>query len=253
VTTVIRNDVPFARGAAADDVVLSSIGDAYAGGSVAQTECAAGVCADVVAGDYVACSAAGDIDAVTAVTGDDVPFAGGAAADGVIIGTAGDDDSIVCVAQFYYAVDVGADVVAGDDVTLRSAAVNADTTPAITRDDVSPAGGAAANGVIIGAAGDQNPIVCVAQFDRAVGVGTNVVAGDCVVLRVVSGNANTIPAITRDDVSLVGCTAADNVIQSAAEDDDPIVGVAQNGRTAGVGADVVAGDGVARWCYSGRR
>ena len=60
----------------------------------------------------------------------------------------------MCVAQFDRAVDVGADVIAGDDVTLRGTAVNADTTPAITRDDVSPAGGAAADGVVIGAAGD---------------------------------------------------------------------------------------------------
>src|SRR2546423_1392012 len=80
---------------AADGVVGGGVEDRHAGEGVAQGGGAGGVGADEVAPHHVAArGAAGDLDAVAGVGGDDVPLVGAAAADLVAGGAGGDLDAV---------------------------------------------------------------------------------------------------------------------------------------------------------------
>ena len=141
---------------------------------------------------------------------------------------------------------VNPDIVAGNGVAYSTAAADTDTIPSIARDDVAFARGIATYGVVLGAIKDYDSILSIAQVHCSVGVDADEVAGNSIAHRATAVNADTIPSIARDNVPLPGCVATDSVVLRAIGDYDPILIVAQNCRTDGVGTDVIAGDGVIR-------
>jgi hypothetical protein len=80
--------------------------------------------------------------------GDDVALAGRVAADGVVLCAAADVDPIAAVAQVGRAVDIRADIVAGNGVARRAAAVDFDAILGVAGDEVALAGRVAADSVV---------------------------------------------------------------------------------------------------------
>jgi len=141
---------------------------------------------------------------------------------------------------------VNTDIVAGNGVAYSSAAADTDTIPPIARDDVAFAVYITADGVVLSVIEDFDSILRIAQVDHSAGVNADIVAGDGIAHRAIAVNTDTIPSIARDNVPLPGCVATDSVVLCAIGDYDPILIVAQNCRTYGVGTDVIAGDGIIR-------
>jgi hypothetical protein len=130
IPVIARNDVSFALGVAADGIGLSAAVDVDPIQSIAQVACTVGIDADVVGGDGVAQRATTiDANASPAVAGDDVSVGGCIAADSVVLGALGDEHPAKAVAPAKTAAGIGADMVAGDDVTHGGAASDGDPNP----------------------------------------------------------------------------------------------------------------------------
>src|SRR5207244_3903439 len=91
---------------------------------IRQLERAIDLHANVVAGDRVVARRVGevvrvrsDVDAVAAVAGDDVE-AGPVRSDGVVVGSAGNQDAVVAIGNGNLARLVRADLIAGDIVVI---------------------------------------------------------------------------------------------------------------------------------------
>jgi hypothetical protein len=124
--------------------------------TVSQAVCAIIISTDIVARDGVA--VADDVDPTPGVAGDDVPFAIRVAADGVGIRATVDLDTVSTVAWATYTVLIGANVVARNGIARRAAAIEVDAILAVARDDVPFAIRVAANGVVLSATIEVDPI-----------------------------------------------------------------------------------------------
>ena len=113
---------------------------------VGQGRSAAGVGADLVAGDQEG-AGVGQADAAAVVPRDDVAGAGGGAADRIAVGGQDGVDPGTVVGQGVAAAGVDADVVPLDHVA-RAGALERDPEPAVARDDVPVGGGCASDRVV---------------------------------------------------------------------------------------------------------
>ena len=82
----------------------------------------------------------------------------------------------------------------------------------------------------------------VLEDDRQIGTSQRRVEHRRELGRAAVGDEDARGAIAGDDVALARGIAADDVVPRAIDDLDPVTGVADDSRAAGIGADVVAGD-----------
>jgi hypothetical protein len=118
--------------------------------------------------------AARDDHSAGIVAGNHVARAGRGAADQILVGRVNENTD--AVAQPLKASDVGADVVALDDVVERGKLSDHDTA-AVARDEVAGRGRGAADQVVVGPRADMDP-VAIAAGQQAGDVGANQVAFD---------------------------------------------------------------------------
>src|SRR5262249_30217210 len=132
------DDVPRRGAAAADDVAAGLLADPDARGAVAQGGVAGDGGADVVALDGVAERAGVEAgDAAQGVAGDDVAGPGGGAADRVVAGPVGDQNSVFQIRDGAEAGAVGADGVALHGVEARAGVREHDALVPVAGDDVA--------------------------------------------------------------------------------------------------------------------
>ncbi len=212
----------------------------------ARIDLAVAVAVDRVAQERVARAAAGVIDAVTRVVGDDVACAGVDAADRVVGGKPGEPDARVAVAH-RVAVGVHTNGVALHNVVV---AQDVDAVRVVAGDEVAFTGVQPADGVAVrrrarADGADDHTRGGVAQIDGAGDIGADVVALHDVGLGFV-GEKDAV-AVGRDDVALTGARAADQVVAHARSlQDDAFLEVAHGDGAGGVGADEVALNDVAQ-------
>src|SRR5205814_7905203 len=108
-------------------------------------------------------------------------------------------------------------------------------------DDVPGAGRDAADGVVVGAIADQDPLAQVRDRGVTVGAGANKVAGKDVAQGAGVGDGDAGARVARNQVAHPGQGAADRVVARPGIDDDA-ADVAHDAGGVGVDADVVAGD-----------
>src|SRR5262249_11833790 len=162
-------------GRVADGVAGGPGLDQHAVAAVAQSAGAVNVRADEIPLDQVGVGApAADPDTVGCVTGDEVAEPGGDAADGVVAGTAHDEDAVAAVTQGLRTGLGRADVVVLDDV--GGCVGNADPHVPVAGDHVEAPGGRPADGVAGGSRLDPHAGGAVAQGTGAGRVGADAVA-----------------------------------------------------------------------------
>src|SRR5579884_705 len=140
---VAGDGVACAGNAAADGVAAAGILNAYL---VAHSSGAGVVEADVIAQHLIAAGRAVQQDAIVAVAGDDVAGRRGSAANG--ISAAGDLDAVTAVGQSSGAVDIEADIVA-KYLIAAGAAGQQQAIAAVARKDIAGARSRAADGVVV--------------------------------------------------------------------------------------------------------
>src|SRR5262249_22475971 len=154
------------------------------------------------------------------------------AADHVVPSTL--DDDTVPVGEGAIAGHVGADEVAVDEV---AEAGDSHAGGAVARDDIAVRSTVAPNRVVAG--GDEHAVLAVAQGGRADEVGTDEVPFDDVP-GAGAVELDAVARVARDDVTLGGIDAADDV--AAGVHQHAIVAVGPRGRAGRVGADEVPQD-----------
>ena len=133
-------EITFPAPAAVPPIVLEARLDLHAVRAVGDRASPGGVGADVVPAHHVvAAGGAQDEHAVLVVAGDDVALGRRRAADGVAARADADVHAVLAVAAVDRAGDVGADVVADDDVVGRAGRVDHDAVARVARDHVAVA------------------------------------------------------------------------------------------------------------------
>ena len=133
---------------------------------------------------------AGNVDADAGDAGDHVAGAGIGSADRVVLRHQVDIHAGIAVAERVLARGIGADVIAFDDVAVRTKgsvvlrAIDGDAKGAVARDNVARAGGGPADGVVVAVVVDRYACICVAQRSCTAGVGADVIALDGIALRI---------------------------------------------------------------------
>ncbi len=187
-----------------------------------------------------------DLDAAGVASDDVAVVRGGAiAADARVHRAVLEQDAFTAIAEHGGAADLGADQVAGDDITVRAAAIHDDTVTGVAADDVGLGG---VGGAAVGAggadevgcrAGNDLDADAVAQRRSATLVGANVVTFDHVAGRAVVGDFHAGTAVAGDDVPRTGRRAADDIVGRTTVDRNAPLAAGQGSRASGVGADVV--------------
>src|SRR5262249_7393929 len=126
-------------------------------------------------------------------------------ADDVRLGAAVDRHAPAGVAQRLGPGDIGADVIAGDDVLSGIGPADGDAVDGVGRDDVALEGVAhavavGADDVRLGAAADAHPQAAVAQRAGAGGVGAAPVPGDDVQPGARAADVHSVGQVARDPV-----------------------------------------------------
>src|SRR5262249_17380677 len=187
------------------------------------------------------------------VAADHVPGARSQAADGVVAAGVFQADAGADAGDGGIAAGVGADVVALDDVEIRSVP-DRDAAEVGPADHVAGAHNAVHGSVIIVVAADDgaggtavqaNAQCGVAEAAGARRVDADVVARDTGAGGARAGDGDAVPVIAADDVAGTRCGAADDGPTGAGADGHSVVGIAGVEVPNGVSADQVAGDGVA--------
>ena len=183
------------------------------------------------------------------IVGNQVAGAGDKAADQVVA-CPRCDPYASAVAEAAVAAAVGADEVAGDDVAVGADAIELDAGPLVAANDVARAGDVAADGVARRSGIDQDTLVGIGYDLGLRRVQANDVALHRVGRDAGTGEGNPVVGIARQQVARAGSRAADGVVVSAVVRADAIAfavaAVGDDGRARLVGADVVAGDDIAR-------
>src|SRR5207248_9556561 len=113
------------------------------------------------------------------------------------------------------------------------------------------AGYRTADEVYIRDVGDFDAVAAVAHPSRAVPVRADEVSEHVVAVGDVNRDIDAVAAVAGDHVAGAYGRAANGVHRGAIEDGDAAIVIAEGRRTAGVGADVVAGDDVRRGARAG--
>ena len=223
-------------------------------GEVSERGQAAGGGADQVALDDVARRAcAQDLEADGAVGGDQVALAGSGAADQVGRSLV-DEDAVEDVSEPGSAGGVGTDEVALDDVCGGACKVELDADSGIAADDVASLRITCADDIGRGVI-DEDAGKAVSEGAGAGGIGTDVVAQDEVSGGVgLENNAVAFDWEVAQDLDSGGGVAAEQVtggrgiaadqVVGGVDEGEAVVGVRSGLGTGGVGAQVVALDGV---------
>src|SRR5262249_15091086 len=204
------DDVAGANCTAANGIVARATENVDAVATVRDGSGAGGVEADDVALDHVVVGARPlDGNAVIErVSGDDVARSrsrgGRGTADRVVLRTTHNPDTSGVVAQCGRAGRVRADVVAGDDVVVRSRPADLDTVRVIATDDVTGRGRRATDERVRRAHFDPDAIQRVAEVESATDVGSDVVPGHDVVGRTGAVEGDAVLSVARDDIPF-GC------------------------------------------------
>ncbi len=153
-----------------------------------------------------------------------------------------DPHAVPAVPQVHCTINIGADVVAADDVAQR-ATVEYGHSVAVATDEVALLGRIAADNVVLGAVNNHHPVPCVADDRRARDVRADKVAADGVAHGAGALNQQAVLIVAADEVSL-SLSGSTNRIMPAAIGDEYAPLISLGNSAAEIGADVVATDRV---------
>ena len=249
--TVGGDEIALVSRRPADEVVRCTIVNIHTVAGVTDGGRAAGVRADIVAAHHIPRRGiALDDYPVTVVARDEIVLD---RVSGRVIDLYAGIFSHHAIAQGAAAAGIGADIVAPHHVPHRTAvvAVDADTDPVVARYDVAFTGRRPANDVVRCAAADQYAIPAVPHSVGAVDVRADIVAADGVAHRAATVKAHATPAVAADEVTFARtCPAwcivvsADEIVRCTVVNRHASVGIAEGGRPADVGANMVTVDDV---------
>ena len=171
---------------------------------IAQSQHSRGIRADEVSRDHVAGGArAGQKDAIGSVAGNDI------AADG-IRRRAAHGDSVICVADDQFAGNIGADVIALNDILTGGRAIQENAADSVAGDEVAGVAGPANQ--VSAAPVNHDSVVVVAQRAGAGCIDADVIALHHIAARVVNVNAGVVAA--GNHIAVAGLAPANPVART---------------------------------------
>ena len=239
--------------ASTDNVVAGPTADVGPIAGVADGDRPADIRADVVAANHIVHRAVGpNPHTVTLVTTNDVAFGQGCSAYPVILGAMIErHPASPTIAKGSRAADIRTDQVAHNSITHGSSVVDDHAILTIATDQIQFARRCAPNHVVLSATLNADAI----SGTQSVGtrcIRTDVVTADNVVVcsKSMKPHLGGVHLVATNEVALTCSVAADQVVAGAITDADAVAVIGDGGCTAGIGANVVAADGVAHGASS---
>ncbi len=231
---VAGNNIALCFCRSADNCLRSGTGYLHAVAAVAYIEGAAYIGADIVANNFISCSAdacgtAKDINPILAVAGDEI------AIDGISVGSLNDDAVAIC--DRCSAADIRTNIIAEDLVVSGAAAQNINPVLGIAGDDI-------ALNRIDGRVIHEHAHIPVSKIQGAAGIGADVVASDAVATAVEEVDA--VATIRRDNIAIARQCSPYRRVAGSLPDKNSRCSIAQCSRAVEIRANQIANKLISR-------